>query len=237
MSTYILVLSTVFLAIFTQSLTGFGSALVSMALLTQTLGLELTAPLIALVSLMTEIALLLFYRRNVNLRVVWQLSVGAICGIPLGVVALKHVDEGILLSVLGAVLIGYALYALLNLTPPGMEHKLWAVGLGFLAGLLGGAYNTSGPPVIVYGNCRGWSPAEFKGNLQGFFLLNSVFVVLGHAWSGNYSPVVWKNFLIAVPAIGLGLAAGLSLDKLLNPERFRKIVLGVLILLGLRLLF
>ena len=44
----------IFFAIFTQSLTGFGSALISMPLLVGLLGIQIAAPLVALVGLISE---------------------------------------------------------------------------------------------------------------------------------------------------------------------------------------
>jgi hypothetical protein len=107
---------------------------------------------------------------------------------------------------------------------------------GFVGGLLGGAYNTSGPPVVVYGNCRRWSPQEFKSNLSGYFVVNSVMVVSTHWLSGNFTPEVTSNFLLALPALLLGFLFGQGMDKWLNPELFRKIVLVLLVLLGARLM-
>ena len=134
------------------------------------------------------------------------------------------------------VIIGYALFALLEIRLPQMTHPAWGYGFGFLAGLLGGAYNTSGPPVIVYGNSRGWEPDEFKSNLQGFFLISSIVIALGHAWNGNLTPEVWRYFLTAIPALAVGIVAGIRLDKFLNLETFRKTVLALLIVMGIRLI-
>ena len=107
--------------------------------------------------------------------------------------------------------------------------------MGFIAGIIGGAYNTSGPPVIIYGNCRRWPPKEFKGNLQGYFLVTSVVIILGHLISGNLTVDVWKYFFVAAPAMILGVIAGVSLDKVINPELFRKIVLILLLIMGVNL--
>jgi uncharacterized protein len=105
-----------------------------------------------------------------------------------------------------------------------------------LSGLLGGAYNTSGPPVIVYGNCRRWSPQEFKSNLSGFFLAGSSVVVSTHWAGGNLTSDVWFFFLISLPALLVGFLAGQGMDKWLNPETFRRIVLVLLAILGARLM-
>jgi uncharacterized membrane protein YfcA len=73
--------------------------------------------------------------------------------------------------------------------------------------------------------------------LQSFFLLNDVLVITGHAVSHHLTPVVWANYWLALPALALGLAAGLSLERLVHPAAFRKIVLLLLIVAGLRLIF
>jgi hypothetical protein len=226
----------VFLALFTQSLSGFGLALVSMPLLVPLLGIQTAAPLVALIALFGEIILLVYYREALNIKVVWRLAAASIIGTPLGVLLLGLAPERLVLGLLGFIVAGYALYALLNFKLPRLEHSLWAYLAGFLAGLLGGAYNTSGPPVILYGNCRRWSRDSFKSNLQGFFVVNSVVILLSHFVAGNYSAEVWRIVPFASGAAVLGIIAGTRLDKRLNPETFRKVVLLLLLVLGIRLL-
>lgn len=232
----LLVILAIFLAIFTQTVSGFGLALVSMSLLVPLLGVQVATPLVALVAVAAEAILVIRYRAALNLKVVWQLVLAAFAGIPLGVIALQRVDEQVVLTVLGAVLVFYAAYALLNLRLPELHHPAWAYGLGFIAGILGGAYNVSGPPVIVYGNCRRWLPAEFKGNLQGFFLAVSLFAVLGHFLAGNVIPEVWRYFLPALVGLALGILLGSLVDRRINPALFRRLVLVLLMVLGLRLI-
>lgn len=227
-----LVFIIVFFAIFTQSVTGFGLALVSMPLLTALLGIQTAAPLVALFGIVAEVILLIYYRHAFNLKVVWRLAITSVVGIPLGVWALQNVDEQIVLTVLGLIVSGYALYALLNLRLPAIKQPVWAYSVGFVAGILGGAYNTAGPPVIVYGNCRQWPPAEFKSNLQGFFLLNGALILVTHILANNYTADVWRNSLVAFPAMAAGLLAGLFLANRISAQVFRKIVLWLLLALG-----
>jgi len=229
---WLLVSLIVFFAIFTQSLTGFGLALVSMPLLSALLGVQTAAPLVALFGLLAEVILLFYYREAVNVRVIWRLIVASMIGVPIGVLVIRSLDEAVLLTALGVIVAGYALYALLKLRLPAVNGPVWAYGVGFVAGILGGAYNTAGPPVIVYGNCRGWRPDEFKGNLQGFFLLTGVIVLISHALNGNYNGEVLRYGLLAVPAVVAGLVAGLGLSKRVSAAAFRTIVLWLLLVLG-----
>jgi hypothetical protein len=208
-----------------------------MALLPYWVGLLVAAPLVALIATTMEVIVLLYWREALDLRAIRQLSAGAVLGVPIGVLALRQVDAAILLPVLGAVIIGYAFYALMRWRLPRLEASGWAYGAGWMAGILGGAYNVTGPPVIVYGHCRRWSPAEFKANLQAFFILADVLVIAGHAIAGNLTRAVWENYLLALPAIALGVLAGLALERFIPPDAFRRTALAVLIALGARLLF
>ena len=232
----LLVFIIVFFAIFTQSVTGFGLALVSMPLLTALLGIQTAAPLVAVFAIVAEVILLFYYRHAFNLKVVWRLALASIIGIPLGVWALRNVDEQIVVTVLGLIVGGYALYALLELRLPEIKQPAWAYGAGFVAGILGGAYNTAGPPVIVYGNCRQWPPAEFKSNLQGFFIFNGALIVVTHVLANNYTSDVWRNSLVAFPAMVAGIVAGLFLANRISAPLFRKVVLWLLLVLGVWLI-
>jgi uncharacterized protein len=226
-----------FFAIFTQTVAGFGTALIAMPLLISALGVQAAAPLVAIVAIAAEVILLIRYRHAINLRTVGSLSAASLIGIPLGVFVLQRADERFVLALLGVIITGYALYALLNLRLPEIKHPNWAYGFGFVGGVLSGAYNTGGPPVVIYGSCRRWSPQEFRSNLQGYFLLNSITTIISHTLAHHYTPFVWQTFLFAFPGAMLGLAFGISLDKYINPLLFRKIVMVLLFFLGLNLIF
>jgi uncharacterized membrane protein YfcA len=227
----------VFLAVFTQSLSGFGSALVAMALLPGFIGIQLATPLVAVIALGLEIVLIVRFRQSLDVRAIWRVVLAALVGTPLGVYFLSRVDEKISLTILGLVIAGYAVYALLGLKMPQLEKPVWAYLAGLLGGLLGGAYNTSGPPVILYADCRRWPPDVFKSNLQGYFVVSSLAVIASHALNGNITPRVWHLFWWTTPFLLVGLITGLSLDRWLNPITFRRIVLALLVVMGIRLMF
>lgn len=220
-----------------HSLVGFGSAMVAMALLAESLGLGVAAPLVALLAFTLEGLLLARYRSALNVRAVWRLTAGALVGVPAGVLVLSRLPETLMLTGLGLVIAGYAVYSWLGRRPPELRGAGWAYGSGALAGLLGGAYNVSGPPVIVYADCRRWSPEEFKSNLQGFFLVSDALVIAGHGLAGHLTAPVWGMYLAALPALGLGLGAGLALGQKVPAAAFRRLTWAVLLVLGARLVW
>jgi len=226
----------VFFGCFTQSLTGFGVALVTMALLPSLIGLQVATPLVALIGIALEVLMLIRYRSSIRFKSILTLVVSSAIAIPIGVVYLRRLDELVALFILGLILVLFAAYALTGYRLPELSNPAWAWLFGLVSGLLGGAYNTAGPPVIVYGNCRKWSPQEFKSNLSGFFIIGSLVVVTTHWLDGNFTPIVWTTFLFSLPMLMTGFLLGQSMDRWLNPEIFRKIVLMLLVVLGLRLM-
>ncbi len=225
------------LGVVTQSLVGFGLALIAMPLLVGMVGIRVAAPLVALAGLLSQAVLLARFRQALDLGAVRTLALGSVIGISVGVLALKRVDEALITPVLGGLIVTYALYGLSTPRVPRLEGEGWAMGFGILAGLLTGAYNIGGPPLVVYGNCRNWDPDAFRGNLQALILLHSTTVLAAHALSGNFTAMVGRLFLLSIPAIALGLVAGAMLEGRIGASAFRKLVLVVLAALGLKLIF
>ncbi len=234
--TLALILFVVFGAVLAQSMVGFGSAMIAMGVLTPLLGLSTAAPLVALIAATLELAVLVVYRAALNWRAVWRLILGSIIGIPFGMLIVQYVDQRIALGVLGGVICTYVVYAWLGRKPPTLSATtVWTYGAGLIAGALGGAYNISGPPVILYGDCRRWPPEEFKGNLQAFFLASDALVVLFHAWAGNLTTAVWTNYAFTVPVIGLAVWLGVRWSRRIAGHQLRQLTLGLMMLVGLRL--
>ncbi len=177
------------------------------------------------------------YREALNIRVVTRLTAASIVALPIGVLGLQRLDETLVMGLLGVVISGYAIYALLNLRLPEIAHPRWAYGFGFFSGLLSGAYNTGGPPVVMYGTSRRWSPAEFKSNLQGFGLVNSILVIALHFVAQDYTPDVFDHFWLTLPAVLIGLLLGIAVGRYINPRLFRYMVLIMLLVVGLTLIF
>lgn len=226
----------VLLAAALQTLAGFGFALLVMPLLTLLLGIKTAAPLVALVGFTLYLINLLRYRRGLEWREALKLLIPALLGVPLGVLALRTLDESLIKGFLGVILVAYALFALFNPQMPQLRSTVWAYPVGFLAGCLGGAFNTPGPPVIVYGNARVWPRDQFRSTLQVIFLASSATVILAHAAAGNITADVARMAAIALPALLAGIVLGAYIDRRTNQERFRTAVLGLILATGVLLL-
>jgi hypothetical protein len=102
--------------------------------------------------------------------------------------------------------------------------------------VLGGAFNTPGPPVIVYGNLKQWPRDLFRSTLQALFLFSSSLVIASHAVAGNLTRAVLTTYLLLVPALLLGVWAGAWVDRHISNQHFRILVLALIFATGVLLL-
>ena len=233
---YIIVSGIIFLAALTQSVTGFGFAIVSMSFLPGVIGLQSAVPMVTLVGIVANVVIWYSYRRYCNFNAVKILAIASIITTPFGVFLLKYIPEAIALKGLGILIFSYVLYDWLNLSLPSLKSSIWAYLFGGMSGILNGAYTTGGPPVIVYANCRHWNPQEFKGNLTAIFFFGSLLAAIVHGWQGNITISVGKFAIYSLPGFALGLWLGIMLSNKINPQVFKRITLALLMVAGLRLL-
>jgi uncharacterized membrane protein YfcA len=231
-----MMLATVFMAAFTQGVTGFGFALIAMPVLSGLTSIYMAAPLVALTTLTNDTLLGFYYRRSFDRGVVGRLLVGSVLGIPGGLLALQYIPAVWLLMTLGTVIVAYAGYSLVSPGLPKLQSQRWVYGTGLLSGILIGSYNLPGPPVILYGDSQRWSQEKFKSNLTSFFWVNAVLVVVGHGFQQRIFAEIFHQYLMTIPGLVLGLLAGVVLSKFFDPLVFRRTVLGVLIIIGIRLI-
>ncbi len=225
------------LGVFTQTVSGFGIALVAMPLLIQVIDDDSAATLIILVGMVVKLIMLLRYRHSLTIQLIWRLMAAAIIAIPMGVALQARVPAATVRLILGIVVLFYAMLNLLRPQLPAFEGTYWAYGFGFLGGLLAGAYSAGGPPAVLYASGRRWSMTAFKSNLQAYALVTGLVVIVTRWHNGDLTPEVWQMFLIALPVMAVAQWAAFKLDAYIDAERFRKIVLFLLIIVGLQLIF
>lgn len=220
-----------------RSTFGFGDALTSMPLLGIFISLQIATPLVALMSFTISICILARCWRDVVFSSAWKLIIATIIGIPIGLFYLKGSYDDVLKIVLALVILSFSIYKLAKPKLMRLRTERTSWFFGFFAGILGGAYNTNGPPVIIYGTMRKWTPAEFRATLQGYFLVTGIFIMLGHWSTDLWTAEVWGLFAICLPIILLGIFLGSRLHAKIPKGRFEGYVYYLLIVVSLVLLF
>ena len=232
----VLTMLIIVLAGFVRGAFGFGDALVAMPLLALIVPPTTAAPLVALAALLISAVILVREWRHIEFTSTTVLTVSGLVAIPFGVRFLQTGDDRIVKAILGSVVAGFAVWSLWRPDRFSLKTDLSAPLFGILAGLLGGAYNTSGPPLVIYGTLRRWTPQQFRASLQGYCLLGSVWTLTWHSANGLITQSIIHHFCIAAPFIVLATIIGQRLTRDIATARFIRWVFIALILVGTWLL-
>jgi len=233
----LLVLLVVFIASLTRSTFGFGDALIAMPLLVLFISVKTATPVVAVMGFTISVAILYDDWRHITLKSIWVLVLFSLIGIPIGLLFLKGAAEDIIKITLSFVLIAFGIYKLLKPDYFVLRTRKLAFLFGLISGILGGAYNTNGPPIIIYGTLRQWKPEMFRAVLQGVFLPTNFFIIIGHGIAGLWTKDVWHLMVFSMPVIFISIILGNKLNKIIPAEKFSKYVYLFLIVIGLVLLF
>jgi uncharacterized protein len=232
------ILIVVFTATLIRSTFGFGEGLIAVPLLALSMPIEVAAPVVVLLSVTIAAVVVVQDWRKIHVSSTGWLLAPTFLGIPLGIALLTSVHQDIVKGVLAIVIMGFSGYFLLIKKPAELakDSSIWLLSCGFLAGVLGGAFGMNGPPLVIYGAKRRWSPQHFRATLQGYFLPASIVAMAGYWFSGLWTTAVTHYYLIslsvALPAIFIGRAV----NHRLHGGSFFKYVYAGLLCIGVILL-
>ncbi len=232
----LLFIGVILLSMTVRATFGFGDALFNMPLLTLLFGLKVAAPLSAMLSSTITAAILATHWRNVDIKSAWRLIVASLLGIPIGLWMLKGIPEAVMLIFLALVLIGTALNRFLHPDKLHLKSNMWAFPFGFVAGVLGGAYNTNGPPIVVYGSMRRWDAATFRATIQGYTFPVGLTILAGHYSAGLWTRQVAMMYLTALPVVAAAFLIGNILHGRLQGNRFQVALHIMLMVMGFALI-
>lgn len=227
-----------------QGAIGFGFGLLAVALLSVVRPLRESTPLVALLN-----APVVFYVYwKLRHAVVWSrlvpVLVGVLMGIPIGVLALTRWPNDILVRILGVVTIAAAARTLLkrdlgeedpDTAPRHPMDRLTGLGIGLASGMLGGAYNAGGPPVISWVYSCPWSKEQRTATVQAIFCVSIVARIGFMAANGLYHPPLLLAAAICMPGAVLGGVLGHRLFHRFSKRKLEVVVSVVLLILGLRM--
>ena len=232
------ILAIVFIASLVRSTFGFGESLIAVPLLILFMPIEIAVPLSVLISIFIAAIIVVQDRKEIHFESAKWLIIFAALGIPIGLYLLIYGNENVTKALLGLLIILYAAYSLIskNTFQLKTDNKIWLFACGFLSGILGGAYGLNGPPLVIYGNLRGWTAKNFRATLQAYFLPASIIGMFGYWYKDLWDWKVTYYFLISIPVIVPAIFLGRYFNNQLKDSTFLKYIYVGLIFVGALLL-
>ncbi len=219
-----------FIAAACYSVTGFGFALVLTPILAVIWDVKPTVVTSEILSTAGLIPLLLDARGHVPVGRVSVLFLASVAGIPVGVFLLERLSgDAIRVMVAVTVIVASVLLYLSPNLAGGRDSALGRLVAGFFGGAIGSSTSMGGPPVVLYLLSCERDATSFRATLIAFFLPGNVITIVAFALVGQVTGDVLYMSAAALPAVALGLAFGVWLRRHVQAERFRTLVVAVLV--------
>ncbi len=227
-----------FAAFFTLGLSGFGSALVMIPILTLFLDIKLVVTASAVTHIVILSATILRQRSRFEKRLVLLVSLGSIAGVTLGTTIFVSYSSVLLKKIFGASLILFLLTTFRKAEhgkPMKMDKGVGVVA-GIISGLVGALFGTAGPPVVLYFNRKIGKKEVLRSSLLYFFLLTTLWRIANYTIAGAMNTDSLTLGLSLIPPAAAGITLGSRTHFAINESLFRKTLTIILLASGISLL-
>lgn len=228
------------LAFAVETALGFGSALLTVALGSIFVGLDLLLPAFVPLNLCLSLYLVGRYRRDVVTRFFLQrLLPGMALGMPVGLYVFSSLDASLLKRLFGAFVVAAAAIELYRLRASGPRRALSpaaTLALLFSGGVVHGAFSTGGPMAVYVTGRVIEDKSQYRATLSALWAILGAALVATYAATGRITAATGSITLVLVPSIVVGMALGEAAFRRVPVATFRKIVFGTLIASGTMLL-
>lgn len=228
----------IFAAMLVRTLTGFGSALLAVPLLSILLGAKYAVPFIMIYECLINLMILGIERRRLgsDLAGAWPLMLAGLAGVPIGAEVLMAASDQLLKGGMGVALIVFSILLLRDLGPKLPRGGIASAASGLLAGFLGGSTGLPGPPIALLLRGQGFEKGEFRRVIV-LFLTAVDFAAFGYfLWAGLIDREMLDTSLFFLPAMVLGFLAGGRAFGRVDEGSFRRLTLGITLVAGVLLL-
>lgn len=231
------VASVILLAYFTFGVSGFGSSLIAVPLLSHFLPLRSAIMLALVLDLVSAVALSWKARSCVRWDELKPMIPSSLFGLLVGAAMLSRVPSEPLLVALGffTTLVGIR-YLLLN-THGGIASSRWSPLAGLSGGIASALFGTGGPAYMSYLAHRLGGRSELRATFSGLLMLDGALRVLIFIVSGLFfSSLDLTTLTIALPTMVLGLYLGNLAHTALSDHQAKGLTAVLLLASGISLL-
>jgi uncharacterized membrane protein YfcA len=211
-----------------QGLSGFGFSLVSIPLLALVVPVKAAIVGGALLGLVQSGQVVARDHRHVEWRSAAVLVAAAIAGMPIGLFVITRVPEEPLQVVIAVTVLVFTavLWRRVRLPTDSLSAE---VGVGFTSGMLSTSTGMSGPPLVIALQARGVAPSAFRATLATVFVCGSAISLLLFWSRGLVTAEALRVAAAGLPGLLVGILVGELAFRRIDHERFRRIVLVLLV--------
>jgi hypothetical protein len=226
---------------FIKGALGVGTPLLTVPMMAQVLPPQMAIAIMAIPVVVANV--LQFAQAERSTAVVarfWPTFIAILIGTWIGVKILSTIDEKTLMFLVGVAVIAFALLqgSKFRLHLPDRLVKPAGILFGGASGLIGGVSSFFGPMLITYLiSIRGLSKNQFVSSISFLYVSAVVPWTLTLYYFGLLDERLLVYSTFATLPVTLGLLTGQRIRHWISEERFRYLIIGILVISGLSMLW
>lgn len=226
----------VLIAGFIQGSLGFGFGMISVPPMLMVLTATEVIPMQIALSLFVTVPLAVRERSHLKPMLVGPLLIGAILGLPIGMLLLNRYDGPYVKLAVGIILISMST-AMLNGWSHHVKRQLPVLfPIGFLSGIMSTSISMAGPPIILFLTNQDMEKSQFRGNILVYFAVLSIVTTISFVYEGLYTARLLTMIAIFLPTTMIGGFIGQRVADTIPQLTFRRITLFVALIMGILLI-
>ncbi|MBM3340677.1 MAG: sulfite exporter TauE/SafE family protein [Betaproteobacteria bacterium] len=221
----------ILLAYLIFGMSGFGSTLIAVPLLTHVLPLKFVIPMVIILDCISSVTMGVKLREQVWKAEFIPMLPFLLLGLVAGAFVLMKLPPQWLILTLGCFVLIFAVNFLVNRKPLFRMPRWTVAPIGLLAGTTSSAFGVGGPIYVFYFTARGATAEQIRATVPAVFSFTSIARIIIFATIGLFNPQVLMATAVLLIPMALGLWCGHRLHGTLTREQALRVV-GVLLLLS-----
>lgn len=224
-------------AYFVFGMSGFGSGLVAIPVLTHIWPVHFVLPVMALLDIAASLSVGVRERRHTERRELMRLVPFTVLGLAAGVTLLVKLPPAVTLAALGIAVMIFGVWSVLGQHGPRKPvHAAWSLPAGLVSGVASGLFGVGGAPTVMYLSRRIADKSVLRATLATMLFISVSGRIVLFGIVGLLAGRQALTALALAPFAFAGLALGSRIHLKLSREQFAKFVAGLVIVAGLSLL-
>jgi uncharacterized membrane protein YfcA len=224
---------------------GFGFTLLAVTFFLLILQSGDAVQLLIIINLTVSLALIGRLWRDVNWALLMRLVIGALLGLPLGLMVFQNADVDQLKILAAVTILTFVALAVFGTRPGNADgagarprfRTPSAVGVGALAGGMTTALGMPGPAIVLYLTAVGAGKDATRSLTLAFFTVSFGASLILQTATVGVSGGVWITAALLLPIAAVGALVGHALGSRVSESAFRRMVLTLVASSGAYVLF
>lgn len=226
-----------------ETVTGFGSSIISLTLAAHLLPVTFLVPVMAMLNVLVCGYIVIRHREQIDHRLLFRRILPlALLGLPVGFTLFHMVEADHIKWVFGLFVVSLSCIEAARILIAGSLPQtkvsssrlfdLWLVAGGVIQGLW-----VSGGPLVVYWASRNiGDKGAFRTTLTALWLVLNTLLVIGHISAGSLYADNFQFFVLMLVPLVLGIITGELIHNWMSEKAFRLLIYAILIVAGLSIL-